>query len=77
MTRAEALTLARQTVDGMTVAPLNSRGYPVDGWRAPTLSERTEAILAFANFLMAGGELGLNTVTVVPNDPYGFAAMGK
>lgn len=32
-------------------APKNSRGYPVDGWKPPSLVERTNAVTQLADFL--------------------------
>lgn len=52
MTRLEALKAAEELVDKLTTAPTNSRGYTVDGWRAPTLSDRVTAILTTAAFLL-------------------------
>lgn len=54
MTRAEALALAMESVEKLGTPPTNNRGYTADGWRPPTLAERTTAVLAFAEFLLAG-----------------------
>lgn len=52
MTRDEAIDTATSIVEKLgNTADLNSRGYKVDGWKPPTLLERTEAILAIASFL--------------------------
>lgn len=53
--RAVAMDKARELVDAMSTAPVKANGYAVDGWRAPTLDERTDAILRLAAFL-SGGE---------------------
>lgn len=49
--RAVALDKAREVVDGLSTAPVKANGYAVDGWRAPTLDERVDAILRLAAFL--------------------------
>lgn len=53
--RAVALDKAREVVDGLSTAPVKANGYAVDGWKAPILGERTDAILRLAAFL-SGGE---------------------
>lgn len=53
MTREEAINKATQIVDGLSQPVLNDRGYRADGWKPPTLHERTQAILALADFLVA------------------------
>lgn len=53
MTRLEALKAAEELVDRLGSAPVNSRGYTVDGWRAPSLDDRVDAILKTAAFLLA------------------------
>lgn len=53
MTRAEALALALETVEKLAAPPLNARGYVADGAKAPTLADRTTAVLALAEFLLA------------------------
>lgn len=47
-----ALEKATAIVDAMSKTPTNDRGYKVDGWRPPSLGERTEAILKLATFLV-------------------------
>lgn len=51
MSRAEALTMAQEMTEKLSVAPMKSNGYPADGWKTPTLAERTDAILRLAEFL--------------------------
>lgn len=52
MTREEAVGKATEIVEAMgNKEPLNARGYKIDGWRPPTATERTEAILCIAEFL--------------------------
>lgn len=51
MSRADALTMAWEMSEKLSAAPVKSNGYPVDGWKAPTLAERTDAILRLAEFL--------------------------
>lgn len=51
MNRAEALAFADQLVAGWIASPpTNARGYS-DGWKVPTLAERTEAVEKLAAFL--------------------------
>lgn len=53
MKRLEALARATEVVESIGNNPeKNNRGYKVDGWKTPTLAERTEAILKLAEFLM-------------------------
>lgn len=57
MTREEAIDKATQIVEEMGNTPgLNTRGYKVDGWRTPTIEERTDAILKLAGFLFGPPE---------------------
>lgn len=56
MTRLEALKAAEELVDKLTGAVLNSRGYPVDGWRPTSLEDRVAAILRTAAFLLGETE---------------------
>jgi hypothetical protein len=51
MNRAEAMALAVKIVDEQCTVPLKSNGYAIDGWKAPSLQEKTEAILKLAEFL--------------------------
>jgi hypothetical protein len=51
MNREQALTLANTIIGEWLEAPKNSRGYPVDGWKVPTLMERTDAVAKLAEFL--------------------------
>lgn len=52
MTREEAIDKATEIVETMgNKEPLNGRGYKIDGWKPPTATERTEAILRIAEFL--------------------------
>lgn len=55
LSRADAMDKARELVDGLSTAPVKANGYAVDGWKAPILGERTDAILRLAAFL-SGGE---------------------
>jgi hypothetical protein len=50
--REDALGKADAIIAAWLTAPTNSRGYPVDGWKAPTLSDRTNAVEQLARFLM-------------------------
>jgi len=44
--------LAVSTVEEMTSkVPTNKNGYPLDGFKAPTFTEKIEAIERLANFL--------------------------
>lgn len=51
MTRAEALEKAQAMTDHLATAPTKANGYVVDGWKAPSLDDRTTAILRLAAFL--------------------------
>lgn len=51
MNRAEALDKAKVIVDSWSEAPMKANGYPVDGWKPPTLQERTAAVTQIAEFL--------------------------
>lgn len=42
--RAAALTAAVEITEKLAAVPLKANGYAVDGWKAPTLAERTRAI---------------------------------
>lgn len=57
MSPAQALDKAAEMVDKLSTVPMKSNGYPVDGWRAPTLGERVQAIRDLAVLLMEGGDL--------------------
>lgn len=50
--RADALDKANALVsEWITTPPMKANGYPIDGWKAPTLKERTEAVKQLADFL--------------------------
>ncbi len=52
MTREDALKLANEVVTAwISNPPTNGRGY-ADGWKPPTVAERTEAVIKLADFLM-------------------------
>lgn len=51
MSRSDALIMAKTMADELCAAPMKSNGYAVDGWKAPTLTERTDAILRLAYYL--------------------------
>lgn len=54
MNREEALAKADAIVTGWIAdPPKNGRGYVADGWKAPSLAERTEAVERLAGFLRA------------------------
>jgi hypothetical protein len=62
--RAQALTEAAEFVDKhVATPPTNSRGYTVDGWRAPTAAERWGLIEQVARFL-------LGDAAAEPGDPF-------
>jgi hypothetical protein len=50
--RSDALVRAQEMVDKLSTAPTKSNGYTVDGWKAPTLSERTTQVLRLAAFMI-------------------------
>lgn len=52
MTRAEALEKAQEMTAHLADPPLKSNGYVKDGWKQPTLDERTTQILRLAAFLI-------------------------
>lgn len=65
MTRQEALDHAFDLVEKMGNNPdLNSRGYKSDGWRPMTGSERADAVVLFAEFLV-----GRKVDLVAPESP--------
>lgn len=51
MDRAEAMRMAVEIIDKQATVPMKSNGYAVDGWKAPSLQEKTDAILKLAEFL--------------------------
>jgi len=51
MNRKEAMEMAVEIVEAQSKVPIKSNGYAVDGWKAPTLAEKTDAILKLAEFL--------------------------
>jgi hypothetical protein len=51
MNREQALAFANAIVNEWLEPPKNGRGYPADGWKPPTLAERTEAVTKLAGFL--------------------------
>lgn len=71
MTREDAVTKATEIVDAyIKNPPTNSRGY-ADGWKPPTLEERTDSIIKLAEFLWEppteeGKVLPFTGVTLVP-----------
>lgn len=54
--RADAMKAAEEMVARLSTPPTNVRGYTVDGWKAPTLAERTAEILRVASFLLGGAQ---------------------
>jgi hypothetical protein len=55
MTRGQAVEKATAMVDAMSQPVTNARGY-ADGWKAPTLAERVQAIRDLTETLMGGQE---------------------
>lgn len=51
MNRGEAMDKAVEIVEKWCAAPMKSNGYTVDGWKAPSLSEKADAAEKLANFL--------------------------
>lgn len=52
MNRKEAVEMAVKIVDEWCKTPVKSNGYPVDGWKTPTLlMAKTYAVKALADFL--------------------------
>jgi hypothetical protein len=49
--RAAALEKAKEMTDALSTVPTNSRGYAADGAKAPSLTERMDAMLRLARFL--------------------------
>lgn len=49
--RAAALERAQAMTDHLADPPMKSNGYVKDGWKAPSLEERTTAVLRLAAFL--------------------------
>lgn len=53
MNREDAVRLAAELVEKMgNLEDLNKRGYKIDGWKSPTVTERAEAIEKIANLLI-------------------------
>lgn len=52
--RFEALIAAEELVARLAAPPLKPNGYTVDGYRAPTLAERTAEIIRVAAFIENG-----------------------
>lgn len=52
MDRMEAIDKATEIVENLGKHENNSRGYKIDGWKPPTATERTDAILRIAAFLI-------------------------
>lgn len=50
--RQKALAAATAWVDEHSKIETNSRGYPRDGWKEPTLSEKAEVTLRIAEWLL-------------------------
>lgn len=51
MNRKEAMEIAVDIVDKWSATPMKSNGYAVDGYKAPTLAEKTNAVKEIADFL--------------------------
>jgi hypothetical protein len=67
MNRDEALGKADALVSAWIAdPPKNGRGYVADGWKAPSLVERTEAVERLAMFLMQPDRPSTNLVPPVP-----------
>lgn len=54
LTRLDAFQQAKALVDEMSKAPVNSKGYTPDGWKAPSLHEKMNETLRVAEFLLGG-----------------------
>lgn len=68
LSREEAIDKATAIVEAMgNKEPLNGRGYKIDSWKPPTATERTEAILAIATFLIGPDRL---PTLVAPEQPH-------
>lgn len=55
LSRADALELAVKTTDHLAEVPMKPNGYAVDGWRAPDLAARTNAITDLMAALLGEG----------------------
>lgn len=67
--RLEAMEKARQIVDAwIDNPPKKANGYTVDGYRTPTLEERTDAIIKLAEFLWEPTDLPPAQLTF-PSEP--------
>jgi hypothetical protein len=51
MNREEAIDKAVTIVDAWSIQPTKTNGYPIDGWRAPSLEEKTDAVTKLAEFM--------------------------
>lgn len=52
--RQRAMEFAEALVDRLAAPKMKPNGYPVDGYRTPTLEERTAQILRVAEFIAEG-----------------------
>jgi hypothetical protein len=50
--RKGALAAASRWVDDHSQPEQNGRGYPRDGWKPPTLTEKAETVLRIAEWLL-------------------------
>jgi len=58
VTREQAIDKATEIVERMGNAEdLNKRGYKIDGWKPPTATERADAIIRIAAFLVGPDRL--------------------
>jgi len=51
MDREQALAKANEIVAGWLDPPTNQRGYPVDGWKPTSPTERADIVVKLAEFL--------------------------
>ena len=51
MNREQAMDKAVKIIDEQCKVPMKSNGYALDGWKAPSLEEKVDAIIKLADFL--------------------------
>ena len=52
--RERAWTWATGQIEKVVKPPLNSRGYPVDSWKVPSVEERIKMTILLADWYLRG-----------------------
>lgn len=61
LSRKEATELAVKIIDEQAKVPMKSNGYPADGWKAPSLAEKVDAIVKLAEFMWEPEDVVVDT----------------